>query len=90
MAKAQPFKLEVTYAPVSNRACSRSNANRRILPFPSRAVYHTDALRLCELTVETVEFPTFVKTDAGNAYVIGSLLETGFTSLAVVRLDAIF
>jgi hypothetical protein len=42
------------------------------------------------LTVETVEFPTFVKTDAGNAYVIGSLLETGFTSLAVVRLDAIF
>mgnify|MGYP007044559166 FL=1 len=38
----------------------------------------------------TVEFPTFVKTDAGNAYVIGSLLETGFTSLAVVRLDAIF
>ena len=90
MAKAQPFKLEVTYAPVSNRACSRSNANRRILPFPSKAVYHTDALRLCELTVETVEFPTFVKTDVGNAYVIGSLLETGFTSLAVVRLDAIF
>lgn len=90
MAKAQPFKLEVTYAPVSNRACSRSNANRRILPFPSKAVYHTDALRLCELTVGTVEFPTFVKTDAGNAYVIGSLLETGFTSLAVVRLDAIF
>ncbi|MCT3351020.1 hypothetical protein EFP34_10920 [Lacticaseibacillus paracasei] len=90
MAKAQPFKLEATYAPVSNRACSRSNTNRRILPFPSRAVYHTDALRLCELTVGTVEFPTFVKTDAGNAYVIGSLLETGFTSLAVVRLDAIF
>ena len=90
MAKAQPFKLEATYAPVSNRACSRSNANRRILPFPSKAVYHTDALRLCELTVGTVEFPTFVKTDAGNAYVIGSLLETGFTSLAVVRLDAIF
>ena len=90
MAKAQPFKLEATYAPVSNRVCSRSNANRRILPFPSRAVYHTDALRLCELTMGTVEFPTFVKTDAGNAYVIGSLLETGFTSLAVVRLDAIF
>ena len=75
MAKAQPFKLEATYAPVSNRACSRSNANRRILPFPSRAVYHTDALRLCELTVETVEFPTFVKTDAGNAYVIGACLK---------------
>ncbi|MCT4385920.1 hypothetical protein EFT54_11925 [Lacticaseibacillus paracasei] len=90
MAKDRPFMSKTAYAPVSKRSCSRSNANRRILPFPSRAVYHTDVLRLCELTVETVEFPTFVKTDAGNAYVIGSLLETGFTSLAVVRLDAIF
>ena len=90
MAKNQPFRLEATYTPIAKRSCSRSNANRRILPFPSRAVYHTDVLRLCELTVGTVEFPTFVKTDAGNAYVIGSLLETGFTSLAVVRLDAIF
>ena len=28
MAKAQPFRLEATYAPVSERGCSRSDLNR--------------------------------------------------------------
>ncbi|MDN6027422.1 MAG: hypothetical protein L0I36_06845, partial [Lacticaseibacillus paracasei] len=27
MAKAQPFRLEATYAPVSERGCSRSDLN---------------------------------------------------------------
>ena len=32
MAKAQPFMSEATYAPVSNRACSRSDLNAIATP----------------------------------------------------------
>ena len=35
MAKAQPFMPEATYAPVSNRACSRSDLNAIATPKPA-------------------------------------------------------
>lgn len=30
MAKEQPFRLEATYVPVSNRACERVSAEREL------------------------------------------------------------
>ena len=35
MAKDQPFRFEATYAPVSNRACSRSVETRSLAQKPA-------------------------------------------------------